>query len=105
MANKVVVTGVGLISSIGNDQDSVVKAFEKHVASLDLKDDQKSIVQKIVDERKSESAQDAITEGLMAAYPDYSKAIEATDNDDVTQAVSKLKALVEGASIASERLY
>ncbi len=78
-------------NSPNNDQDSIVKDFVQHVKNLELKPDLESAVQKKVDELKSDSAQDAITEALMLAYPDYASAIESTDGDDVAAITGKLK--------------
>ncbi len=75
----------------GSDMDSVVDSFEKHVQSLEATDGKlKAAALEAISEYKSDSAADAITEGLIALYPEYEQAIESTDSDDVLGSIEML---------------
>ncbi|MGI9516033.1 MAG: tetratricopeptide repeat protein [Pirellulaceae bacterium] len=84
---------------IANDGgDDVVKNFVAHVDSLDSIDQaaKDEIKQMIEDLRADEySRMEAVTAGLARIYPEYETAIMATQEDDLTEAISKLTPYVD----------
>ncbi len=76
----------------------VLNSFKQHVAQLDsLTSDQKASVQKTFAELVDESGEDAVTESLMLMYPEYAKAVESADAEDVETSLALLQPLTESA--------
>jgi len=75
------------------DDQSVLADFQKHVKGLAIADARKAEAIKTIEELKSESAEDAITEGLMLLYPEYAKAVEASDNAETGSSIELLQKL------------
>ncbi len=78
------------------DSDSdVVASFLKHIDGLvQLDSAKRELAKKTVTELVNEPV-DALTEGLLAVYPEYSSAVESSDNEDVTAAVELLSPLAD----------
>jgi predicted negative regulator of RcsB-dependent stress response len=88
----------GSVAQAANDSHSqkVTASFLKHIASLDsLGADQKTEIKKTVQQLGLEESSGALTEGLIQIYPDYSKAVESTDDENVTAAVELLVPLAD----------
>lgn len=81
-----------IASTMAMAQDpNVLKTFEQFIAeSSELSDELKNEINVILGEYRDESIADAVTESLIAMENGYGDAIEASDNDDVKVAVSKL---------------
>ena len=76
--------------------NAVVDSFLEYVAEMSSADEaQKKAVQKLVGELRADSPADSITESLIKLYPDYSNAIEASDNDELASAQKGLKVFVD----------
>ncbi len=76
----------------GKDSKTVIDSFLKNLGNLDSVDaDKKTQAEKIVNELREDAPADTITEALMAIYPEYSKAIEASDSDDLDAARDSLQ--------------
>ena len=73
----------------------IVAAFRDHVQSLQIEADQKKSAQERIDAFATDSPSDAITEGLIAIYPKYAKAIDSTEGDDPDLAVQLLTPLTK----------
>ncbi|MFK7766559.1 MAG: tol-pal system YbgF family protein [Mariniblastus sp.] len=74
----------------------VVASFLKHVESLDsISDKIKAEVKESVEELSKEQSPDAVTEGLIKVYPEYLKAVESSDADNIDEAVKLLGPLAE----------
>ena len=80
--------------SMASDTD-VVNSFRDHVKSLDVKAAQKSSAEKRIDAFADESPGDAITEGLIAIYPQYGTAIDSSEGSEVDKATKLLTPLTE----------
>ncbi len=81
----------------GNQYDSaVVDSFLEHLRQLDSpgSDDAIRAVQQYND-----SAADAVTEGLIALYPKYAKAVEASDDDRLEDAAARLTPLTKSDDV------
>lgn len=75
----------------------VVDSFLQHLESLDhLGDSEKKQAIQVVQELR-DAPRDAITEGLLLAYPDYQAAVESSDNDEIEKAIELLSPLSESA--------
>lgn len=73
----------------------VVDSFRDHVKSLDVKAAQKSSAEKRIDAFADDSPGDAITEGLIALYPEYATAIDSSEDSDTSKATQLLRPLTE----------
>ena len=74
----------------------VTESFLQHLGSLDSLDaDQKTDIQKTVQQLGLEESTDALTEGLIQIYPEYSSAVVASDDDDVDSAIELLAPLAD----------
>ena len=73
-----------------NIDGDILQSFEKHLAQLTVQPEALNSAKETLNSLKSESIADAITEALIHVYPEYESAIEASDNDDVQQAIAKL---------------
>lgn len=82
------------LPALAGDMD-VVDSFRDHVKSLKVESDQKQSAQKRIDAFADESPGDAITEGLIAIYPEYGTAIDSSEEDDVAAAVGLLTPLTK----------
>lgn len=84
-------------SATANDShtEKVVASFLKHIASLDSVADKQKIEVKKTVEGLGQGSPDALTEGLIQLYPDYSKAVESSDADSVDNAVELLAPMTE----------
>jgi len=80
------------LPSLAGDTD-VVDSFRDHVKTLDVKAAQKQSAEKQIEAFADESPVDAITEGLIAIYPDYGTAIDSSEDDDTVAAVKLLTPL------------
>jgi tetratricopeptide (TPR) repeat protein len=80
-----------LMGDDGSDSKVVIDSFLKNISELKLEDEKKDSAEKIVEELRDDSPADTITEALMALYPEYSDAIEASDNDDLASAKTSLQ--------------
>ncbi len=95
VAMLAMLTGSSLAAANDSHTDKVVASFLKHVGALDsVADETKSTVLSTVEKIGSESP-DAVTEGLVQLYPDYSKAVESSDAESVDEAVKLLSPLAE----------
>lgn len=75
---------------------AVIDSFLEKISDLDSIDaDKKDSAKKLVNELRKDSPSDTITEALIALYPDYSSAIEASDNDDLNSAKDSLSKFAE----------
>lgn len=82
-------------SAIASNNGDVVKSFLKHIDTLDQVDaNQRETAKQTVKELIDEPV-DAMTEGLLAVYPNYLSAVESSDNEDVAQAVKLLTPLAD----------
>lgn len=80
-----------LLADDGKDSATIIDSFLKNISAMDSVDDSsKAQAEKIIADLRADSPVDSITEALMALYPDYSKAIEASDNDDLETAKNSL---------------
>ena len=76
--------------------NAVVDSFLEYVAEMSSADEaQKKAVQKLVGELRADYPADCITESLIKLYPEYSDAIEASDNDELASAQKGLKVFVD----------
>jgi len=82
------------LPAVAGDTD-VVDSFRDHVKSLDVKAAQKQSAEKQIDAFVAESPVDAITEGLIAIYPEYGTAIDSSEDDDTNAAVKLLTPLTK----------
>jgi predicted negative regulator of RcsB-dependent stress response len=88
-----------LVASVANaatdsQNEKVVASFLKHIGSLDkVSDQQKTEITKSV--RQLGQSPDAITEGLIEIYPEFEKAVRASDDEDIDQAVTLLSPLAD----------
>ena len=74
----------------------VVASFLKHIESLDsVSDEKKTEITKSVKELSGDQSPDAVTEGLMKVYPEYTKAVESSDSDNIEEAVKLLSPLAD----------
>ena len=74
----------------------VTDSFLRYLVSLDtLGSDQKTDIKKTVQQLGLEESTDALTEGLIRIYPEYSKAVVASDDDDVEIAIELLAPLAD----------
>jgi tetratricopeptide (TPR) repeat protein len=85
-------TGTG---NAGDRDAKMIESFLAHVDSLDRIED--ATKQKISDAiaAQSESGADAITEGLLLAYPNYGNAIASSDADNVAEGTALLSPLAD----------
>jgi len=81
--------------SLAGDTDDVVDSFRDHVKSLDVKAASKTSAEKRINAFADDSPGDAITEGLIAIYPNYGTAIDSSEDSDVTKASQLLTPLTE----------
>ena len=82
------------LPATANDTD-VVGSFRDHIKSADVKSSLKSAAQKSIDAFAEDSPADAITEGLIAIYPEYGKAVDSAEGEDVDAAVRLLEPLTK----------
>lgn len=76
----------------GKDSKTIIDSFLKNLGQLEsVESDRKDQAEKIVSELREDAPVDTITEALMTLYPGYSKAIEASDNDDLEAARNSLE--------------
>lgn len=80
--------------SLAGETD-VVNSFRDHIESLDVAADQKSSAEKRIDAFADDAPSDAITEGLIAIYPEYGTAIDSSEDADVTKASELLTPMTE----------
>ena len=88
--------------------EEVVGSFLKHIDSLDsVSADKKTEIKKTVEELSKEQSLDAVTEGLMQVYPEYSKAVEYSNADNIDEAVKLLSPLAasEDKFLAAEASF
>lgn len=87
---------VGSVANAATDShnEKVVASFLKHIESLDVVGDkQKAEIKKsLLAQRQSP---DVVTEGLIEIYPDYSKAVQSSDDENIDQAVKLLSPLAD----------
>jgi tetratricopeptide (TPR) repeat protein len=77
------------------DNSEVVASFIEHLDSLkDVDQSTKDKVTSAIKELGTDSS-DAVTEGLLLIYPNYSAAVESSDNEDVAKAIDLLTPLAE----------
>lgn len=89
---------VGTVAYAATDSqaEKVVTSFLKHIESLDtVSDTQKAKIKKSVSVLGQDQSPDALTDGLIELYPDYSKAVQASDNENVDEAVKLLSPLAD----------
>ena len=72
--------------------DAVVRSFLKHLDGVDSERGEQA--KRAVNDH-AESAVDALTEGLIALYPDYGNAVEASDEDRIEDAVRQLTPMTQ----------
>lgn len=85
-----------LLAEDGADSQSIVDSFLKRVSDMDSVDaSRRDSVKKVVGELRKESPADSITEALMVLYPGYTKAIEASDNDELQPARDALRVFAD----------
>ena len=72
--------------------DAVVRSFLKHLDELDSERGEQA---KRAVKDHADSTVDALTEGLIALYPDYATAVEASDEDRLEDAVRQLTPLTQ----------
>ena len=72
--------------------DAVVRSFLKHLDELNSERGEQA--KRAVKDR-ADSTVDALTEGLIALYPDYANAVEASDDDRLEDAVRQLTPLAQ----------
>ena len=84
-------------SAAANDShtEKVVASFLKHVASLDSVADKQKLKIKNSVESIGQESPDAVTEGLIELYPDYSKAVESSDTESAEKIVELLSPMAE----------
>ena len=80
--------------AIAGDTD-VVDSFRDHIKALDVKADQKSSAEKRINAFADDAPGDAITEGLIAIYPEYGTAIDSSEDDNVDKALKLLTPLTK----------
>lgn len=81
------------VMAVDSHTEKVVASFVKHVDALDSVDSkQKSVIKKSA---ADEPAPDVVTDGLIAIYPDYAKAVQSSDDDDINEAVRLLSPLAD----------
>ncbi len=78
-----------------NDSSGVVKAFRDHVQESDFESAKQESASKRIGEFETESPADAITEGLIALYPNYAAAVDSSEADDIAKAGELLKPFVD----------
>ena len=97
-ASLAIVAGHGFAAETGSDTPAntqVVDSFLQHLDSLDWLDEtQREQIKRAVDALR-ETPNEAVTEGLLLAYPNYLAAVESSDNDDVGKAIGLLSPLAE----------
>ncbi len=76
--------------------DAVVSSFLKH---LDKVDSERGEQAKQAVNDNAESAVDALTEGLIALYPEYGNAVEASDDDRLEDAVRQLTPMTQSDDV------
>ena len=79
---------------LAGDSD-IVDAFRQHVDSLSVKALQKKSAQDRIEAFAVDSPSDAITEGLIALYPEYATAIDSSEDDDLDAASDLLTPLTK----------
>ena len=82
------------LPSLAGDTD-VVDSFREHVKSLKVEPAQKQSAEKQIAAYVDESPGDAITEALIAIYPDYGTAIDSSEGADADKAVELLTPLTK----------
>ena len=82
------------LPSFAGDTD-VLDSFRDHVKSLKVEAKQKQSAEKLFNAFVDESPVDAITEGLIAIYPDYGTAIDSSEDSDFDAAVKLLTPLTK----------
>ncbi|MCH2183170.1 MAG: hypothetical protein MK108_14315 [Mariniblastus sp.] len=76
--------------------DDLVASFLAHVNQLESVDEsRREQARALANQFADNSPEDAITEGLIALYPDYAAAVAASDDDDVQQSLALLQPLSE----------
>lgn len=86
---------VGSVANAATDShdDKVLDSFLSHIESLEsIGDKQKAEIKKTV---QQDGSPDAVTDGLIALYPDYSKAVQSSDDENVEQALRLLSPLAD----------
>lgn len=83
------------VTSAGSvDGQQVLRDFVDHLASLELSDDQIAQARATI-ASFADTPIDAVTEGLIAVYPQYAAAVEFSDADDLPEAVRSLTPLTK----------
>lgn len=78
--------------------DQLLDSFVAHLGQLEsVPADRRNAALEQVEQWKADSVADAITEALVAMYPGYEEAIEATDGSDAVRAISLLEPLSSDA--------
>ena len=84
-------------SDVANRRDdAVVRSFLDHLDEVDS--DRGEQAKRAVNDN-ADSAVDALTEGLIALYPDYANAVEASDDDRLEDAVRQLTPLTQSNDV------
>ena len=82
-----------VVSASDSHTDEVVSSFLKHIDSIDSIDaEKKTKIKKSVQEERSP---ESVTDSLIEIYPEYSKAVESSDDENVVEAVKLLSPLAE----------
>jgi len=80
-------------TAMDSHTEQVLTSFLKHVDSIDSIDAKKK--SEIKELLKSDLSSDALTDGLIKLYPEYSKAVESSDDENVDRAIKLLGPLTE----------
>jgi len=100
----VLISAVPSLGSTAIADDAVVRSFLKHLDDVDS--DRGEQAKRAVNDH-ADSAVDALTEGLIALYPDYANAVEASDDDRLEDAVRQLTPLTQSddAYLAADAMF
>ena len=78
--------------AVTSSDTDIVTSFLHQVSQMEIADDQKSKIKSTIDGLDSV---DAISEGLNLIYPEYSAAVNSSDNDEIEKAVKLLVPMTE----------